>query len=79
MFSLHYLFLPDTCRDISYGYSGYELYMYACMRVYIHGATRKQGNDIFDSVIRYNSFESVFWMDTVEGVYVCACVYNVNG
>ena len=29
--------------------------------------TRAQGADSFDSVIRPDSFDSVFWTDTVEG------------
>ena len=34
MFSLYYLFLPDTCIDVPYGYAVYKLCTYECMRVY---------------------------------------------
>ena len=79
MFSLHYLFLPGMFIAVCYGYTGYELYTYACMRVYMHGATRAQGTDSFECVIHSDSFKSVFWMDTVEGVHVCACMCTVHG
>ena len=39
MFSLNYLFLPATWIAISYGYTGYKLYKYICMRVYAHRET----------------------------------------
>ena len=48
------------------------------MRVYVHGATRSQGANIFESVIYPDSFESVFRMDTVKGVHVCACMSTVQ-
>ena len=74
MFSLHYLFILDTCIAISYIYDGYELCTYACMHMYLHVAMRMQGTASFESVITTASFNSVFWMDTVEGVHVCACM-----
>ena len=35
MFSLYDLFLPGTCIAIPYGYTGYELCTYVCIRVYV--------------------------------------------
>ena len=35
MFSLYYFFLPGTCIAIPYGYAGYKLCTYGCMRVYV--------------------------------------------
>ena len=41
--------------SITYGYTGYELCMYACMHMYVHGAMRAQGTDSFEGVIRPSS------------------------
>ena len=74
VFSIHYSFLPGTCIAIYYGYTGYKLYTYACMRMYVNGATRAKGTNSFDGVILPDSFESVFMMENVEGVHVCVCM-----
>ena len=76
--SLSYSFFPGTFIAISYGCTGYELYTYACIRVNVHGATRAQGTDSFKGVIFSDSFESVFWMDTVEVMHVCTCMCTVH-
>ena len=39
------------------------------MSVYVHGETCAQRADSVESVIRPDSFEGAFWMDTVEGVH----------
>ena len=40
LFSLHFFPLPGTCTSIYYGSTDEELCTYACMRVYVHCATR---------------------------------------
>ena len=78
MFSLHYFFLSGNFIIIPYDCTGYELYTYACMRVYVHVAIHAQGTDIFEGVIHPDIFEGVFQMDTVKGVHICACMYMVH-
>ena len=63
MFSIHYLFLPGTGISTPYLYTGYALCTYACMREYVHSATRAQGTNSFESVIHRHSFECVFRID----------------